>query len=140
MIATLTDCPEANRPAAELDFLEMLPAIRRAANYAFRHLRRAVREETLQCESADSGKKLNKPKAIGVGGGRFTKAISASHNWLHAPLWVLPKPLWILDEFSKAQILHRKQLGFDRIGVNEHSVFSIAEMQNAARSQHAIVH
>src|SRR5436190_10261107 len=47
MVATLTVCPEANLPAAEPDFLEMLPTIRRAANYAFRHLRRAVREDLL---------------------------------------------------------------------------------------------
>lgn len=47
MIATLTVFPEANRPAAEPDFLEMLPDIRRAANYAFRHLRHAVREDLM---------------------------------------------------------------------------------------------
>jgi hypothetical protein len=45
MIATLTVCPETNRAAAELDFLEMLPSIRRVATYAFRHLRSAVRED-----------------------------------------------------------------------------------------------
>jgi hypothetical protein len=45
MIATLQVCPEANRQAAEPDFLEMLPTIRRVASYAFRHLRRAVRED-----------------------------------------------------------------------------------------------
>jgi DNA-directed RNA polymerase specialized sigma24 family protein len=47
MIATLTVCAEANRPAAEPDFLEMLPTIRRVASYAFRHLRRAVREDLM---------------------------------------------------------------------------------------------
>ncbi len=47
MIAKLTVCPEANHPAAEPDFLEMLPAIRRAASYAFRHLRRAVRDDLM---------------------------------------------------------------------------------------------
>jgi hypothetical protein len=44
MIATLPVCSEANR-TAEPDFLEMLPTIRRAATYAFRHLRRAMRED-----------------------------------------------------------------------------------------------
>jgi len=47
MIASLTVCPDANRPVEEPDFLEMLPIIRRAANYAFRHLRRAVREDLM---------------------------------------------------------------------------------------------
>src|SRR4051812_24107591 len=46
MIATLTVCSEANR-TAEPNFLDMLPTIHRAANYAFRHLRRAVREDLL---------------------------------------------------------------------------------------------
>lgn len=45
MIATLTVCLESNRPAAEPDFLDMLPSIRRVASYAFRHLRSAVRED-----------------------------------------------------------------------------------------------
>ena len=47
MIATLPVCPEANRQAAEQRFLEMLPTIRRVAGYAFRHLRRSVREDLL---------------------------------------------------------------------------------------------
>jgi hypothetical protein len=47
MIATLTLSQEVNRAAAEPDFLEMLPTIRRVASYAFRHLRRAVREDLL---------------------------------------------------------------------------------------------
>ena len=47
MVATLTVCPDANRSATEPDFLEMLPTIRRAATFAFRHLRRAVREDLL---------------------------------------------------------------------------------------------
>jgi hypothetical protein len=36
-----------NHPTAEPDFLEMLPRIRRCAAFAFRHARRAVREELL---------------------------------------------------------------------------------------------
>jgi len=47
MIATLPVCPEANRQVTEPDFLEMLPTIRRVASYAFRHLRRSVREDLL---------------------------------------------------------------------------------------------
>jgi hypothetical protein len=47
MIATLTLCPQANRSTAELDFLEMLPTIRKTASYAFRRLRRAVREDLM---------------------------------------------------------------------------------------------
>jgi hypothetical protein len=45
MVATLSVCQEETRPAAEPDFLEMLPTIRRAASYAFRRVRRAVRED-----------------------------------------------------------------------------------------------
>src|SRR5260221_14180372 len=45
MIATLVVNSEANRHAEEPNFLDMLPSIRRVANYAFRHLRRAVRED-----------------------------------------------------------------------------------------------
>jgi hypothetical protein len=47
MIATSTVCHEGNRPAAEPDFLEMLPSIRRVAGYAFRRLRRALREDLI---------------------------------------------------------------------------------------------
>jgi hypothetical protein len=47
MIATLTVCPEANLPTAEPNFLEMLPTFRRLAHYAFRHFRRAAREDLL---------------------------------------------------------------------------------------------
>jgi hypothetical protein len=47
MVATLTACQEVDRPAAELDFLELLPAIRRVASYAFRHLRGAAREDLM---------------------------------------------------------------------------------------------
>jgi hypothetical protein len=47
MTATLAVCPEVHRPAAEPDFLEMLPAIRRVASYTFRHLRRAAREDLI---------------------------------------------------------------------------------------------
>jgi len=46
MIATLTVSPE-NHSAAEPNFVEMLPTIRRLATYAFRHLRRGVREDLL---------------------------------------------------------------------------------------------
>lgn len=46
MIAKLTVCSNV-KPFAEPDFLEMLPAIRRVASYAFRHLRRAVREDLM---------------------------------------------------------------------------------------------
>jgi len=46
MIATLKGCPEANL-LGEPDFLDMLPTIRRVASYAFRHLRRAVREDLM---------------------------------------------------------------------------------------------
>ncbi len=47
MIATLPFCQEANRTANEPDFLEMLPTIRRVASWAFRRLRRAVREDLM---------------------------------------------------------------------------------------------
>ena len=47
MFATAATCLELDRPGTEPDFLEMLPAIRRAASYAFRHLRRAVREDLM---------------------------------------------------------------------------------------------
>jgi hypothetical protein len=47
MTSTLAVCPEVNHPATEPDFLEMLPAIRRAASYAFRHLRRALRDDLM---------------------------------------------------------------------------------------------
>ena len=47
MIATLTVGPKDNCSAAEPDFLEMLPTIRRVASYAFRRLRRAVREDLM---------------------------------------------------------------------------------------------
>src|SRR5436190_12271541 len=47
MIATFIDGSKASCSTAEPDFLEMLPTIRRAASYAFRHLRRAVREDLL---------------------------------------------------------------------------------------------
>ena len=47
MIATMTICPEASRPVSEPDFLDMLPTIRRVASYAFRNLRRAVREDLM---------------------------------------------------------------------------------------------
>jgi hypothetical protein len=47
MIATSTLFIEAKHPTAEPDFLEMLPRIRRCASFAFRHARRAVREELL---------------------------------------------------------------------------------------------
>jgi len=46
MLATLTVGPD-NFSAAEPDFVEMLPTIRRVASYAFRHLRRAHREDLL---------------------------------------------------------------------------------------------
>jgi len=45
MIATLSVCQQGNSPAADADFLKMLPTIRGVASYAFRHFRRAVREE-----------------------------------------------------------------------------------------------
>ena len=47
MIATLTVCQEVDRSTDEPNFLEMLPTIRRVASYAFRHIRRAVREDLL---------------------------------------------------------------------------------------------
>ena len=47
MFATASVCVESNRTAAEPDFLEMLPAIRRVAGYAFRHLRRAARDDLM---------------------------------------------------------------------------------------------
>jgi hypothetical protein len=47
MIATLTVCQEVDRSADEPNLLEMLPTIRRVASYAFRHIRRAVREDLL---------------------------------------------------------------------------------------------
>jgi len=46
MIATLTIGTET-LSNAEPDFVEMLPTIRRVASYAFRHLRRDVREDRL---------------------------------------------------------------------------------------------
>jgi hypothetical protein len=42
---TSSVCQEVNHSAAEPDFLEMLPTIRRVASYAFRHLRSTAREE-----------------------------------------------------------------------------------------------
>ena len=47
MIETLFVCQNESRPVAEHDFLEMLPTIHGAASYAFRHLRRAVREDLI---------------------------------------------------------------------------------------------
>jgi hypothetical protein len=47
MIATLNLNIAAKHSTAEPDFLEMLPTIRSVASYAFRHARRAVREELL---------------------------------------------------------------------------------------------
>jgi hypothetical protein len=47
MIATLLVSQELDRQADEPNFLEMLPTIRRLASYAFRHLRRAAREDLL---------------------------------------------------------------------------------------------
>jgi len=47
MIATLTVCSEAKRSTDEPSFLEMLPTIRRMANYAFRHSRSAVKEDLI---------------------------------------------------------------------------------------------
>ncbi len=47
MLATLNLNTAANHQAAAPDFLDMLPTIRRVASYAFRHARRAVREELL---------------------------------------------------------------------------------------------
>jgi hypothetical protein len=45
MIVTIPVCSEVSLAANEPNFLEMLPTIRRVASYAFRHLRRAVRED-----------------------------------------------------------------------------------------------
>ena len=47
MFATASVCPVSNRTATEPNFLEMLPAIRRVASYAFRYLRRAAREDLM---------------------------------------------------------------------------------------------
>ena len=45
MIATFPVPQEPDRQFVEQRFLEMLPSIRGVANYAFRHVRRAVRED-----------------------------------------------------------------------------------------------
>jgi hypothetical protein len=45
MIATLPLCQQPDRQFIQQRFLEMLPSIRGVARFAFRHLRRAVRED-----------------------------------------------------------------------------------------------
>src|SRR5690242_15382827 len=47
MIATLPVPQELDRQAAEPNFLDMLPTIRRVAHYAFRRMRSAVRKDLI---------------------------------------------------------------------------------------------